>query len=291
MRFRQFIAAVLAGAALVGFAPSAFAAGEAEHPPELKWSFEGPFGKHDRAALQRGFQVYKEVCSTCHSMNHLRYRNLGEPNGPFAAVAPRNWAKEGTTPVIGVPGHGKEWVDANENPYVRAIAEQYTVTELDRTTAQDIERKARPSDRFVSPYTNPFQAAALHGVAPPDLSVITKARANGPNYVHGLLVGYKEPPAGKEPPGGASNLHYNPYFPGGWIAMPPPLSEDQVTSEDGTKATVEQMSQDLVTFLDWAADPQAESRKTLGMQVLIYLLILSALLYWSYRLVWRDQKH
>lgn len=291
MQLRQVLATALIGAVLASSAGIALAAGAAKHPKDVEWHQDGPFGTFDRASLQRGFQVYKEVCSACHSMDHLRYRNLGELGGPFAAVASRNWKEEGKMPEFGVPGHGKELVDANENPYVRAIAEQYTVTEIDRQTGQEVERKARPADRIKSPYTNPFQAAATHGAAPPDLSVITKARANGPNYIYSLLTGYAEPEAGHAAPGGATNLHYNPYFAGGWIAMAQPLSEDQLTFADGTKATVEQMAHDVVTFLDWAADPKAEERRSLGFMVMIYLLILTGFLYIAYKQVWRNEKH
>jgi ubiquinol-cytochrome c reductase cytochrome c1 subunit len=279
MRFHSLIAsAVFALAASVMAAP-AFAAGDVKHPRDVEWHHDGPFGQFDRAALQRGFQVYKEVCAVCHAMEHLRYRNLGEPGGPFAMVAPRGWDKEGIAPVFGVPGHGKEWVNANKIP------------ELDRTSGDMIERDGRPADRFKAPFENPFKAAAALGAAAPDLSVITKARANGENYVYSLLTGYKDVPEGKSPPGGATNLHYNPYFAGGWIAMARPLNEDQVTYADGTKATVDQMAKDVTTFLAWAGDPKAEERRSLGFMVLIYLLILTGFLYVAYKQVWRNEKH
>lgn len=293
MRVRHFFVAAAAavGVAFVGASP-ANAAGEVKHPREVEWEHNGPFGMFDRAQLQRGFQVYKQVCSACHSMDHLRYRNLGEPGGPFQAVAPRGWQDEGIKPVLGNPGHGKEIVNANDNPYVRAIAAEYTVTEIDRTTAEEVERPAIPADRFKSPYTNPFQAAALHGAAPPDLSVITRARHNGENYLFSLLTGYQDPPPGKEPPGGASNLHYNPYFPGGWIAMANPLSVDGIVQyEDGTEATVKQMAEDVTAFFAWASDPMAEQRKSLGLQVMVFLFILTLLLYIAYKQVWRNEKH
>lgn len=291
MRIRTLIAATLvAAASLTLGAPSALAAGKQKEPRQVDWHHGGPFGMFDRAALQRGFQVYKEVCSTCHTMDHLRYRNLGEPGGPFQMVAPRGWDKEGVQPVFGSPGHGKEIVNANDNPAVRAIAAQYQITEIDRQSGQEVERPGRPSDKFVSPYTNPFQPAALHGIAPPDLSVITRARKDGENYVYSLLTGY-DPNHEGEPPGGATNLHYNPYFAGGWIAMAQPFQDDQVTFADGTPATVDQMAKDVTTFLAWAADPKAEERRSLGMQVLIYLLVLTLLLYVAYKQVWRNEKH
>lgn len=291
MRFQQLIASAVFGVAAALAAGSAYAAGETKHPKEVEWHHDGPFGQFDRAALQRGFQVYKEVCSVCHGMDHLRYRNLGEPGGPFAMVAPRGWDKEGVTPVFGVAGHGKEWVNANDNPAVRAIADDYKIMDLDRASGDMIERDARPADRFKAPFENPFKAAAALGASPPDLSVITRARANGENYLYSLLTGYQDPPEGKTPPGGATNLHYNPYFSGGWIAMARPLNEDQVTYADGTKATVEQMAKDVTTFMAWAADPKAEERRSLGFMVLIYLLILTGFLYVAYKQVWRNEKH
>jgi ubiquinol-cytochrome c reductase cytochrome c1 subunit len=292
MRVTHAFAGALAALCLMGLgAGAALAAGEAKHPREVEWEHDGPFGMFDRGALQRGFQVYKEVCAVCHGMEHLRYRNLGEPGGPFQAVAPRDWDEKGIKPVLGVPGHGKEIIDANENPWVRAIADDYKIADLDRTSGDMVERDGRPADRLKPPFENAFKAAAALGASPPDLSVITKARANGENYLYSLLTGYVDPPAGKEPPGGATNLHYNPYFAGGWIAMARPLNEDQVTYADGTKATVDQMARDVTTFLAWAGDPKAEERKSLGLQVIAYLLLLTLLLYMAYKQVWRNEKH
>jgi ubiquinol-cytochrome c reductase cytochrome c1 subunit len=271
---------------------AAFAAGEAKHPRDIQWSFEGPFGTYDRGALQRGFMVYKQVCSSCHTMEHLAYRNLGEHGGPFVAHGKWNNATSSWEDVhLGPASHGGKTIPANDNPYVRAIAASYKITEIDRQTGQEVERDGRPADRFVSPYTNPFQAAATHGIAPPDLSVITKARANGADYVYSVLIGYKEPPEGESAPGGATNLHYNPYFSGSWISMAPPLLPDVVTFDDATPATPEQMAKDVVTFLAWAAEPKAEIRKSMGLQVIIYLLILAALLYVAYKQVWRNESH
>lgn len=282
----------LIAAALV-LAPAAASAAEgAKHPRQENWSFSGPFGTFKQAEVQRGFQVYKEVCAACHTMNNLTYRHLGEPGGPFAAAgkwdaASRSWKEVH----LGAPHHGTRAVPAPDNPFVRAIAEQYEITEIDPTTGQEITRKARPADRFVSPYTNPYQAKAIHGVAPPDLSVITKARQDGANYVHALIVGYTNPPEGMTPPGGATNLHYNPYFAGGWISMPPQLTPDRVTYEDGTAATPDQMARDVTAFLAWAAEPKQVTRKKTGFATLIYLTILAGLLYAAYRQVWRDVKH
>lgn len=283
---------VIFAAALALATPSvAFAAAEGKHPPPVDWSFDGPFGTFDQAAVQRGFQVYKEVCSACHSMRHLSYRNLGEPGGPFVANGKLNRATGAWEDVkLGPPHHGSKLVPAGDNPYVRAIAAEYKVKELDRSTGEMVERPARPADRFVSPFENVFQARAVHGVAPPDLSVITAARKNGPDYIHAVLIGYADPPPGKSAPGGAP-LNYNPYFPGGWIAMPPPLPPDRVTYADGTAATPDQMSRDVVTFLQWAYEPKQIERKRTGFAVLFYLAVLTALLYAAYRQVWRNVKH
>jgi ubiquinol-cytochrome c reductase cytochrome c1 subunit len=279
-------------AAVVAFAPLSAQAAEAKHPHPQEWSFSGPFGTFDQGAVQRGFQVYKEVCASCHTMNNLTYRHLGEKGGPFVASGKRNAASGAWEDVhLGPPHHGARLVPAPENPYVRAIAESYEITEIDPTTGQEITRKARPADRFVSPYTNPYQAKAVHGVAPPDLSVITKARHDGANYVHAILMGYTQAPEGEVAPGGATNLHYNPYFAGGWISMAPQLTPDRVSYSDGTAATQEQMARDVVTFLAWASEPKQVERKKTGLMVIIYLTILAGLLYAAYRQVWRDVKH
>lgn len=287
MMKRAAIAAALTLASLTG--GQALAA-EAKHPHAMAWSWEGPFGTFDRAALQRGFQVYKEVCSSCHGLKHLSYRNLGEPGGPFQAVAPKGWQDEGYTPKIGAPGHGKYIVNANDNPYVRAIAAQYEVTEISTEDGSEITRPARPSDTFLYPYASEGAGRAANGGAyPPDLSVMIKARHYGPDYVYALMTGY-----GEEIPKGVDELpgkHWNPYFPGGWIAMPEQLVEDRVSYADGTKATKEQMAKDVVTFLTWASDPKAEIRKSLGVQAVAYLLLLSILLYLVYRQVWRNVEH
>ena len=283
-------AVVTALAAIV--APAALAA-EAKHPPREDWAFNRPIGgSFDQAAVQRGFQIYKEVCAACHTMNYLAYRNLGENGGQFVAHGTLNRATTQWEDVaLGPPHHGGRVIPPNENPYIRAIAAQYEITEIDRGTGQEVTRPALPADIFVSPYTNPFQAAAIHGVAPPDLSVITKARDGGADYLYALLTGYSEPPEGEEPPGGATNLHYNPYFPGGWISMPPQLVPDRVTYADGTTASVDQMARDITTFLAWAAEPKQTQRKQMGFAVVAFLLVLSAFLYAAYRQVWRDVKH
>ena len=240
-------------------APSpANAAGEAKHPHAIDWSFAGPFGTYDRNALRRGFQVYKEDCASCHGMKQISFRNLSQPGGP-------------------------EFSEAE----VKAIAAEYEVTDGPDDYGDMYERPALPKDRFVEPYPNVNAARAANGGAyPPDLSLITKARSGGPDYIHALLSGYEEAPEGVEMRPG---LYYNPYMAGGKIAMPAPLLEELVEYGDGTPATVQQMSLDVTQFLNWAAEPELEQRKRTGFMVLIYLTIFAGLLYFSMRKIWADQ--
>lgn len=251
---RAMKTAALALAAVVGLAGNALAAGEAPVPPAQDWSFNGIFGTFDRAALQRGFQVYKEVCSGCHSMNLLAYRNLHD-------------------------------LGFNEEE-VAAIAAQYRVTDGPDDTGAMFERPGRPTDTFVSPFANEQAArAANNGALPPDLSVITKARGGGPDYIYGLLTGYEEPPPGVQLMAG---MHYNEYFPGHQIAMPNMLSPGLVEYADGTEATSEQMAWDVVTFLTWAAEPHMETRKEMGVQVILFLIVFTGLMYAVKRKLWAD---
>ena len=240
-------------------APSpANAAGEAKQPHAIDWSFGGPFGTYDRSALRRGFQVYKEVCASCHGMNQIAFRNLAQPGGP----------------------------EFSENE-VKAIAAEYEVTDGPDDYGDMFERPALPKDRLIEPYPNEKAARAANGGAyPPDLSLITKARAGGPDYIHALLTGYVDAPDDVEMRAG---LYYNPYMPGGKIAMPAPLLEELVEYGDGTPATVDQMSLDVTHFLNWAAEPELEARKKTGTMVLIYLTIFAGLLYFSMRRIWADQ--
>ena len=232
----------------------AVAAVEAADPPEVDWSFAGPFGTYDRAAMQRGFQVYKEVCASCHALGYVSYRNLADLGFSEAEV--------------------------------KAIAAEYTVTDGPNEDGDMFERPALPSDRFVSPFPNPQAARAANGGAyPPDLSLVAKAFAEGPDYVHALLIGYHEPPAGVEVPPGQ---YFNIYFPGHNISMPPPLSEGQVEYGDGTPATVEQMARDVSHFLNWAAEPKLEERKRLGVKILIFVAIMTIVFYMAKRKIWRD---
>jgi len=285
------LAVALAAAPAVHDAASA---AEAMHPEKRAWSFEGPVGKFDQGAVRRGFVVYKQVCSTCHSMKMLSYRNLGETGGPFQAVAPKNWQLRGVTPELGEPEHGKELLKAIDNPWVKALAAEHEVTELDSNSGEDVTRPARPSDRFVAPFANDGLARAANGGAlPPDLSVIVKARHGGPDYVYAFLTGFREaPPKGVEV---IEGKNYNPYFRGGWVSMSNQLGlaaeAESVTYEDGTKATKEQMASDVVQFLAWAADPKMAQRKSMGFSVMLYLLLLTGLLYAAYKQVWRNEKH
>ena len=226
----------------------------AKKPLQLVWPFEGIFGTFDRQAAQRGAQVYLEVCSTCHSNHNLYYRNLKDIGFSEAEI--------------------------------KQLAQKYTVKDGPNAEGEMFDRPALPSDRFVSPYPNEEAArAANNGAHPLDLSLIIKARQDGPNYVFSLLSGYQEAPANvKLMPG----LYYNPYFEGGQIAMPPPLTEGQVTFSDGTPATLEQMAKDVVVFLQWAAEPEMEHRKSMGLKVMIFLLVFTVFFYVTKKKIWKN---
>lgn len=275
-------------AALVAAAATpAFAAAEAEHPHDYNFSFESPVGGYDMSAVQRGFAVYRQVCASCHSMNALAFRHLGERGGPFAAYRVRNHETGQHEVRIGLPAgeHGAEFVDITDNPFVRAIAAEAVITDLDPNTGQPIDRPGRISDHFKAPFPNEAAARASNGGAyPPDLSVITQARHGGANYIASLLTGYTGEQRGIQ--------YLNPYFPGGLISMPPPLAaEGLVTYDDGTAATPEQMATDVASFLQWAADPHMEERKSVGLQVLAFLIVLSGLMYLAYKQVWKGESH
>lgn len=253
MRWVPLAAAV---ALLGGLAALPAEAQEAPKPPHESWSFEGPFGTFDRAAAQRGFQVYKEVCSACHALQHAYYRDLRG---------------------IGL-----------SEEQVKAIAAEVTVPDIG-DDGQPIERPALPSDHFKSPFPNEKAArAANNGAAPPDLSLIVKARAGGPDYVYGILTGYSSPPANMKMSDG---MNYNKYFPGHQIAMPPPLSDGRVTYADGTPASVNQMAHDVVTFLSYIAAPETEQRKALGVKIVLFLVLMTAVTYAVKRKVWADVEH
>ena len=277
-------ALTLSAVAAIAVAGVAFAAGEAEHPQDYPFSFESPVGAYDMAAVQRGFQVYSQVCSTCHSMDHLAYRHLGEEGGPFALYRVRNHETGEEEMHVGRPEHGGRFVDVTQNPYVRAIAAGVTITDVDPNTGQPTDRPGRVSDHFRRPFPNEAAARASNGGAyPPDLSVITRARHGGADYVRSILLGYTGETSG--------TLYVNRYFTGRRIAMPPPLSEGVVSYTDGTESTLDQQATDVATFLEWAADPHMEERKRTGIVVMAFLLALTALLYLAYKQVWRGESH
>jgi len=274
-----------AAAVLVAGLGVAFAAGDAEHPHDHPFSFDSPIGSYDMAAVQRGFQVYQQVCANCHGMDHLDYRHLGEEGGPFALYMVRDHETGELVPHVGKPAHGGQFVDVTENPYVRAIAEGVTISDIDPSTGQPLDRPGRISDGFRSPFPNEIAARASNGGAyPVDLSVITSARHGGADYIHALLTGYTGESQGL--------LYENPYFAGHLIAMPPPLLEGIVAYTDPeVPQTVEQYSADVTHFLQWAADPHMEVRKRTGLVVLAFLILLTGLLYLAYKQVWRNESH
>ncbi|MCQ4161448.1 cytochrome c1 [Roseomonas sp. GC11] len=255
---RKLKAAALAAALSLGFlaAPAAQAAEGHISIPDTRFSFDGVFGTFDRGELQRGFQVYKEVCAACHSLRLLSYRNLRDIGLSEAEVA--------------------------------AIAASYQIQDGPNDNGEMFERPGRASDRFRKPFANDAAArAANNGALPPDLSVITKARVGGADYIHALLTGYQDPP-----PAGVTvmeGMHYNKYFPGHQIGMAPPINSDgQLQYADGTRATVDQMARDVSTFLTWAAEPELEQRRAMGVRVILFLVILGGLTYAVKRKVWAD---
>ena len=248
---KLLLAALLVSASIAG---PAFAQEHNEiELPKVPWSFNGPFGTFDRAGVQRGFQVFNEVCANCHVMRELYYRNLTQ---------------------IGL---------SEEQVKAIAATKQFATTD---DSGQPAERAGLPADHFHSPFPNDKAARAANGGAlPPDLALITKAREGGADYVHALLNGYRDAPAGVNVQAGQ---YYNTYYPGHLLAMPQPLNADQVTYADGTKATVEQMSRDVVTFLSWAANPEMEARKRMGVKVVLFLCLMTGLTYAVKKKVWKD---
>ncbi len=248
-------------------------------PPLMKWSFAGFFGTYDQAQLQRGFQVYKEVCSACHSMNLVDFRNLGDPGGPHFTEAE-----------------------------VKALAASYQVTDGPNDAGDMFQRAGKPYDHLPAPFANTEAAAAANGgAAPPDLSVIAKARAvkrgliwglldfftgyqeAGPDYIHALLTGFTDPPPGVKVPDGT---YYNPYFHAAIsLHMPPPLSDGQVTYSDGSPQTVDQYAKDVAAFLMWTAEPHLMERKRVGFMTMIFLVVFAGLMYLTKKRVWSDVKH
>lgn len=248
---RRLAALALLGAVMI--APNAHAAEEV-HIPRQEWSFGGLFGTFDRAAAQRGYQVFKEVCANCHSMHLISFRNLAG---------------------IGL-----------SEPEIRALAAQVEVTDGPNDQGEMFQRPGRASDRFPLRFPNEAAArAANNGAYPPDLSLITKARPAGADYLYALLVGYGEPPEGVTVMEG---MNYNSAFPGHQIAMAQPLHDEQVTYADGTKATISQMAHDVATFLAWTAEPEMEVRKAMGVKIILFLIILTGLTYGVKRKIWAD---
>lgn len=252
---------VVAACAFAG-TQGAQAAGDAPKPPAQDWSFNGPFGTYDRGALQRGFQVYKQVCSACHGMRLKSYRNLADL------------------------GYNEE--------EIKAIAAEYTVMDGPDGEGEMFERPARPSDRFVSPYPNDETARyANNGALPPDMSLISKARKGGADYIYGILTGYDEEYHGDEdhPLELGAGQHYNKYMAGNKIAMANPLSDEMVPYEDGTPMTVEQYAKDVSQFLTWAAEPEMEDRKRMGVKVILFLMAFAGVMYAVKKKIWADVKH
>ena len=219
------------------------------------WSFKGFFGKFDTASLQRGYQVYTEVCSACHSIKYLSYRNLSQPGGP-------------------------EFSDQQ----AKIIASQFEVTDGPNSEGEMFTRPARLSDKFVGPYANEQAATAANGGAyPPDMSVLVKARQGGADYIYSVLMGYEDPPLEIILDDG---VYYNKYMSGNNIKMAKPLSAGAVEYADGTDASEEQMAKDVVTFLAWAAEPHLEARHKIGFRAIIYLFIITVLVYFSMKKLW-----
>ena len=228
---------------------------EMEDPIKVDWSFKGLTGTFDRASLQRGFQVYKEVCSSCHSMQYLSYRNLGESGGP----------------------------EFSEQE-VKAIASSVEIQDGPDSQGEMFFRPGRPSDKFKNPYPNAQAATAANGGAyPPDMSVLVKARKGGANYIYSVLVGYEDPPPEVKLDDG---VYYNKYMIGKKIKMPNNLSDGLVEYADGTESTVDQMAKDVTAFLAWAAEPELEERHKTGVKVIFYLILLTILVYLSMRKIW-----
>ena len=277
--------ALSAGLALAAPAVAATTSAPLEHQP---WSFSGPTGMYDQAQLQRGFKVYTEVCSQCHALiQYIHFHDLGAPGGPF-------WDPKYPNP--------------NDNPYVKAIAAGWPrqVPDTNPDTGDATHRPPTSADVLVGPFPNEAAARASNGGAlPPDMSLLAAAREGGPDYIFAILTGFRPTPAGivNAPPG----KYYNVAFPGdlssywkgsadtaptgGFISMPPPLTDCKVKFDDGTGCSLQQEARDVSAFLQWASDPKMDERKQTGIAVMIYLLIFTGILYASYRVVWRNVAH
>lgn len=255
---RKILLSLMAAATLGLAAPQTEASSGAPVPPAQEWSFQGFFGTYDRDALRRGLQVYREVCSSCHGLSLVSYRHLGN-------------------------------VGFSEDE-VKAIAGEYEVEDGPNDEGEMFMRAAIPADRFVKPFPNTKAAqAANNGALPPDLSLIVKARKHGPDYLYALLTGYKD-----EAPEGvhiSDGQYYNEFFPGHAISMAPPVDDESVEYADGTEATKAQIAKDVTTFLAWTASPELEERKRMGVKVMIFLIVLTVLMYALKRKIWSDVKH
>ena len=270
MALSAFAVVAMANVTTVGVASAA--GGKSDYKAEhIHWHFKGARGTYDRAAVQRGYQVYREVCASCHALEQLSFRHLGDKGGPY---------------------YDKKFKNPSDNPYVKAFAADWTIKDIDSETGDVIERTGVPADKFPDIFENDAAARASNGGAlPPDLSLIVAARGGGADYVYNLLTAY-----GLEAPKDlklTAGLHYNPVMDGGAIAMADPLEAyvDGLEYADGTKSTKKQMAQDVTEFLAWTADPKMEQRKSLGFATMLYLLILSVLLYFCYKAVWRNVEH
>lgn len=278
MSFKTALVAALAlgTAAFAGVkVADAAGGGDSKYKKEIHWHFDGPFGTYDIAAMQRGYQVYQEVCASCHQLKFMAFRHLGDKGGPF---------------------YDKKYSNPIDNPVVKYIAENYPIEikDIDLESGDEISRPGKPVDKFPSPYPNEYAAAAANfGKAPPDLSVMAKARPDGANHIYSFLLAYDK-----------DDSMYNKLL-GSKVAMPDQLFDGRVeyepiryTDEKGNEviepapeATREQMAKDVTEFLMWAADPKMEARKSLGLSVMIYLLILALLSFFAYKEVWRNVKH
>ena len=245
---------ILAATAAFLFAQAPATSFAAEEGPALMkpvWTFDGALGKFDRLQLQRGLQIYREVCASCHSLKYIAFRHL-------------------------------EALGYNEEQ-LKALALEYEYPDID-DEGSDTKRKGTPADHFPNPYPNEkFARASNNGQLPPDLSLMTKAREGGQNYVYSLLLGYEDPPSGVTVGDGMS---YNKYFAGNQIGMPKQINEDGVTFADGTKATEQQMAQDISAFLTWTAEPKLEIRRSTGFRVMIYMLIFTLLAFFLKKRIW-----
>ncbi len=275
---RKVVLAITLSAFVVALGARMASAQEQEIPPKQRWSFAGPFGLYDPEQLQRGFKIYREVCSSCHSLKLLAFRNLADPGGP------------GFT-----------------EPQAATIAATFQVTAGPNDQGEMFQRPGKLADYFPPPFANDQAARNANGGAlPPDMSVLAKARSvergfpwfifdaftqyqeDGPDYIHAILNGYEDPPAGFTLPPGAQ---YNKYFPGHAIGMPKPLSDGQVEYTDATPTTVDQYGRDVGAFLMWAAEPKLDERKRLGFQVFVFLIVLTGLLYFTKKKVWYEVLH